>query len=118
MHELRRGEILKKGELARPGALECVQGLKGRFELSKPDEEGARRAALAQWLTAPENPLTWRSSVNRIWHYHFGRGIVNTPGDFLIAKPRQIGGKKPMFVFNAHNSRLERWAEFVAKRGN
>ncbi len=82
VHELRRGEILKKGDLAKPGALECVQMLKGRFELSDANDEGARRAALAKWLTSPENPLAWRSIVNRVWHYHFGRGIVNSPNDF------------------------------------
>lgn len=82
VHELRRGEIGKKGDLARPGALESIQALKGRFELADPNDEGSRRAALAQWLSAPENTLAWRSIVNRIWHYHFGRGIVNTPNDF------------------------------------
>ena len=40
------------------------------------------RAALANWLTDPENPLTARVMVNRIWHYHFGRGIVGRPSDF------------------------------------
>jgi hypothetical protein len=44
--------------------------------------EGARRAALAAWLTDTRNPLTWRSIVNRVWQYHFGRGIVPTPSDF------------------------------------
>ena len=43
---------------------------------------GARRAALARWITDERNPLTWRSIVNRVWHYHFGRGIVDTPNDF------------------------------------
>jgi len=40
------------------------------------------RTALAKWLTDPKNPLTARVWVNRIWHYHFGRGIVDTGGDF------------------------------------
>ncbi len=35
-----------------------------------------------QWLTDPRNPLTWRSIVNRVWQYHFGRGLVETPNDF------------------------------------
>src|SRR5207253_3245877 len=41
----------------------------------------ARRAALARWLTDPANVLTWRSIVNRVWHHHFGRGIVDSPND-------------------------------------
>ena len=45
-------------------------------------DEGARRAALAKWITDPANPLTWRSIVNRAWQYHFGRGLVDTPNDF------------------------------------
>ncbi len=46
------------------------------------DDESARRAALAHWITDPKNPLTWRSIVNRVWHWHFGRGLVSTPSDF------------------------------------
>ena len=45
-------------------------------------EEATRRAALAKWITDPRNLNTRRSLVNRIWHYHFGRGIVETPNDF------------------------------------
>ncbi|HEY2934057.1 MAG TPA: PSD1 and planctomycete cytochrome C domain-containing protein [Acidobacteriota bacterium] len=41
-----------------------------------------RRRALAEWITSLENPLTARVMVNRIWHWHFGRGIVATPGNF------------------------------------
>jgi hypothetical protein len=41
-----------------------------------------RRLALAEWIASPENPLTARVMVNRIWHWHFGRGIVPTPGNF------------------------------------
>ncbi len=82
VNELRRGEILKKGDIAQPGALSCVAGLTARFALADPNDEGRRREALARWLSAPENPLTWRSIVNRVWHYHFGRGLVNTPNDF------------------------------------
>jgi hypothetical protein len=77
---LRRGEIGKPTKPAVPGALSCVKGLPARFALSSPDE-GARRAALARWLSDPRNVLTWRSIVNRVWHHHFGRGLVATPGD-------------------------------------
>jgi Protein of unknown function (DUF1553) len=41
-----------------------------------------RRTALADWIVSPTNPLTSRVMVNRIWQYHFGRGIVRTPNDF------------------------------------
>ncbi|MGZ0171599.1 MAG: DUF1549 domain-containing protein [Planctomycetales bacterium] len=41
-----------------------------------------RRAALARWLTSPENPLSTRVIVNRIWQYHFSKGIVETSSDF------------------------------------
>jgi len=44
--------------------------------------ESARRLKLAEWLADPRNPLTPRVIVNRLWHYHFGRGIVDTPSDF------------------------------------
>jgi len=51
---------------------------------SKPEglESTGRRSALARWLIDPANPLTARVMVNRVWHYHFGRGIVATPSDF------------------------------------
>jgi hypothetical protein len=79
---LKRGDINKPGELASPGALACVSTLPSRFEVADPNDEGARRAALARWITDSRNPLTWRSIVNRVWHYHFGRGIVDSPNDF------------------------------------
>jgi hypothetical protein len=41
-----------------------------------------RRAALATWLTRPENPLTARIIVNRIWQQHFGRGLADNASDF------------------------------------
>jgi hypothetical protein len=41
-----------------------------------------RRRALAEWIVSPENPLTARVLVNRVWYWHFGRGIVQTPGNF------------------------------------
>jgi hypothetical protein len=44
--------------------------------------EGDRRAALAKWLTDANNPLTWRVMANRVWQYHFGRGLVPSTNDF------------------------------------
>ena len=51
-------------------------------------ESTGRRTALAKWLTDPANPLAARVMVNRIWHYHFGRGIVGTPSDFGVMGER------------------------------
>jgi hypothetical protein len=82
IHVLRRGDVNHPQEAAQPGALSCVNGLPHRFTLADPNREGDRRAALARWLTDPANVLTWRSIVNRVWHYHFGRGLVETPNDF------------------------------------
>jgi mono/diheme cytochrome c family protein len=79
---LNRGDVEQPLEPARPGGLSLGRGADAAFALDAPDDEGARRAALARWIAAPENPLTWRSIVNRVWHYHFGRGIVETPNDF------------------------------------
>ncbi len=82
VHVLRRGDIHEPGKPALPGTLSCVAGLPARFAISPRDGESARRAALARWIVGPRNPLTWRSIVNRVWHYHFGRGLVATPNDF------------------------------------
>ena len=79
---LRRGEVDQPGEAVGPGALTCVRSLSPTFTLPQSDVEGNRRAALADWLASPANVLTWRSIANRLWHYHFGRGIVETPNDF------------------------------------
>ncbi|MCI0456659.1 MAG: PSD1 and planctomycete cytochrome C domain-containing protein [Gemmataceae bacterium] len=82
IHVLHRGDVERKGELATPGALSLLAGLDPNFQLARPEDEGVRRVALADWITDPKNVLTWRSVVNRVWHYHFGRGIVDTPNDF------------------------------------
>ena len=76
---LSRGDVDSPLEPARPGAVTAVEALPARFDA---DDEGARRAALADWLVHPDNPLTWRSIVNRVWHYHFGKGLVDSPNDF------------------------------------
>jgi len=80
IHVLIRGDVNQKGEEAVPGALAIAR--EAPFTVDDPNDEGKRRAALAEWLASPSNPLTWRSIVNRVWHYHFGRGIVDTPSDF------------------------------------
>ncbi len=82
VHVLQRGDVAKPGPVAAAGALACVPRLEHRFKLSDANDEGARRAALARWIADPSNVLTWRSMANRVWHYHFGGGLVDTPNDF------------------------------------
>lgn len=78
VHLLKRGEITRPGNLASPAGLAAISL---PFVVNNPANEGSRRAALAEWLVHPENPLTWRTMVNRVWHYHFGKGLVETPND-------------------------------------
>ena len=80
IHVLKRGEVEQPGELVGPGALSCVPV--GGAIFADSEDEGARRVALADWLASPKNVLTWRSIANRVWSYHFGKGIVDTPNDF------------------------------------
>jgi hypothetical protein len=79
---LKRGELSKPAEEIGPGALSAITALPARFDVNQSQDESSRRAAMADWLAHPENPLTWRSIVNRVWHYHFGKGICDTPSDF------------------------------------
>jgi len=79
---LKRGDIHQPLEVAKPGTLHFIQDLPADFGLDADSAEGARRAALATWITDSRNSLAWRSIVNRVWHYHFGRGLVSTPNDF------------------------------------
>jgi hypothetical protein len=79
IHLLTRGEYDKKG--ARVGMRPLGVLLEdGTPEL--PDSTAKPRAELAKWIVDPNNPLTARVMVNRIWQYHFGRGIVATANDF------------------------------------
>ncbi len=82
IHVLQRGDVKQPKEEVGPGALSCVGKLPSRFTDCVSSPEGERRAALAKWLSSPDNPLVWRSIVNRVWQYHFGRGFVETPNDF------------------------------------
>lgn len=82
VHVLERGDIKNPLELAHAGALSCVVGLSGKLAVADVEDEGQRRLALANWVADSKNSLTWRSIVNRLWQYHIGQGIVDTPNDF------------------------------------
>lgn len=79
IHVLKRGDWDKPGVAVSPRPL-GVLSPEGSAELS-PDTSKPR-TELARWLTAPRNPLTPRVFVNRVWQYHFGRGLVRTANDF------------------------------------
>ena len=81
-HVLHRGDVQAPGRIVGPGAPGAVRTIPATFALPESAGEGARRLALARWLTDRRNPLTARVIVNRIWQEHFGRGIVATPSDF------------------------------------
>ena len=78
---LHRGNIQQPQTEVQPGTIPLTSGDSWQFKLPADNSEADRRTALAQWITAPTNPLTWRSIANRIWLYHFGRGIVDSPND-------------------------------------
>jgi hypothetical protein len=82
IHLLSRGGEDSPGEQVGPGTVGAVKGLASRFPLRDGYDEAEERAKLAEWIVSEKNPLTWRSIVNRVWHHHFGRGIVETPNDF------------------------------------
>ena len=79
---LARGDVEKKREEVVAGGLSAVRCLTEDFGLAKDAPEALRRLKMAEWIVNSDNPLTWRVFVNRVWHYHFGRGIVATPNDF------------------------------------
>jgi hypothetical protein len=79
---LRRGEPDKSEDQVWAGALSAVKLPSAELGLNADAPEGERRRRFANWITHPDHPLTARVIVNRIWHYHFGRGLVATPNDF------------------------------------
>jgi Protein of unknown function (DUF1553)/Protein of unknown function (DUF1549)/Planctomycete cytochrome C len=75
----------QKSFLVEPGYLQVLVNHTSPPPIARPPKSGGssgRRRALAEWISSPDNPLTARVMVNRIWHWHFGRGIVPTPSNF------------------------------------
>ena len=78
-----RGDIESRGSLMKPGFVDVITYGNPPTEIPPPDgRTSGRRRALAEWLGSPENPLTARVIVNRIWSHHFGQGIVSTLDNF------------------------------------
>ena len=78
------GDLFSPGEKVEPAVLSAIE-LKARI----PKGFKGRRLALANWIVHKDNPLTARVMVNRVWQYHFGRGLVGNPNNFGAT------GKKP-----------------------
>ena len=77
-----RGDVHSEAEVVTPGALSAVMDLESDFGLPADAPEAQRRLKFADWLSDGKNPLPARVMVNRIWHLHFGQGLVTTPNDF------------------------------------
>ena len=76
---LNRGDPIDKREAVGPGVLGEIGP---KLAIPENASNADRRLALAKWIVDPANPLAARAIVNRLWHYHFGTGIVDTPSDF------------------------------------
>ena len=83
-HVFARGDFRNPLQAVSPAGLSALSrsGLSADFALPTDAPEAQRRIKLAEWLTDRRNPLTARVFVNRLWHYHFGTGLVDTPSDF------------------------------------
>jgi Protein of unknown function (DUF1553)/Protein of unknown function (DUF1549) len=81
IHLLERGEEDKKGERL---GMRVLGVLLPDGAAALPADAERPKLRLARWITQPDHPLTARVMVNRIWQYHFGRGIVETPNDFGV----------------------------------
>ncbi|MGH8735457.1 MAG: DUF1553 domain-containing protein, partial [Burkholderiales bacterium] len=78
-----RGDPGSKGSLMKPGFVTVATNGNPPTEIPPADgRTSGRRRALAEWIASPQNPLTARVIVNRIWQHHFGRGIVATLDNF------------------------------------
>ncbi len=81
-HVFLGGNPQRAGEQVVPHSLAALAGVTRRYELASEVPETQRREQLARWITEQGNPLSARVLANRVWHYHFGTGIVDTPSDF------------------------------------
>ncbi|VTS05983.1 DUF1549 and DUF1553 domain-containing protein [Tuwongella immobilis] len=85
-HILRRGNWQTPGKVIEPGFLSAIDDRTA--DITPTATTTGRRKALALWLTQPDQPLTTRTIVNRLWQHHFGVGIVGTPNDLGVQGDR------------------------------
>ncbi len=82
MHVLLRGNPSTPSEQVAAGGIAAISGVSANFAVSQDASDAQRRTQLAHWITDRDNPLFARVIVNRVWHYHFGTGLMATPNDF------------------------------------
>ena len=92
-HVFKGGDPQKKGEAVTSASISTLSEVHKGYSLPENSSESERRLKLAEWITSDENPLALRVLANRVWQYHFGTGIVNTPSDFgyMGGKPSHPG---------------------------
>jgi len=81
-HVFQGGDPQKKTKPVVAASLSTLSEAVTPYKTVQGDTEADKRLALARWITSDDNPLTPRVLANRLWHYHFGTGIVDTPSDF------------------------------------
>ncbi len=82
-----RGLAANLGDEVNPGAPAVLAPRPLSFP-SAAEKSSLRRRTLAEWITSPQNALTWRVLANRVWQHHFGQGIVATPSNFGFSGAR------------------------------
>lgn len=99
-HFLKRGQVHARGETVAPGYPESIAK-----NMLVP--AGQDRLALARWITSPNNPLTARVAVNRIWRQYFGRGLVQPEDDFGA---RAKADNQPLLDYLATELIAQKWS--------
>jgi hypothetical protein len=87
-HNLKRGDVRAPGKVVTAAGLSAITEVDPEFNLAPDAPEAQRRLKFADWLADPRNPLPARVMANRVWHFHFGQGLVATPNDFGVSGAR------------------------------
>jgi hypothetical protein len=130
---LLRGNPARKGKAVTPGGVAALGG-KPDFGLTGESGDAERRRKLAEWVTRPSNPLFARVIVNRLWHHHFGTGLVDTPNDLgfnggrpshpqlldwladeLVRRQFSLKALHRLLVTSATYRQASRWSPVAAK---
>jgi hypothetical protein len=89
-HLMVRGDFRRKGAAVGPAYVRIGNPSNDRPNIA--DNRTNLRSELARWMTRPDHPLTTRTLANRLWHYHFGMGLSDTPSDL------GFGGDEPVYL--------------------